>query len=41
MRVFCFVQAKTCRYGCMHFLAGLVLVIIIYNICIAPYNTIL
>ena len=26
-RVFCFVQAKTlCRYGCMHFLAALVLV---------------
>ena len=27
MRVFCFVQAKTwCSYGCMHFLAALVLV---------------
>ena len=27
MRLFCFVQAKTlCRYGCMHFLAALVLV---------------
>ena len=27
MRVFCFVQAKTfCRYGCMYFLAALVLV---------------
>ena len=27
VRVFCFVQAKTlCRYGCMHFLAALVLV---------------
>ena len=27
MRVFCFVQTKTlCRYGCMHFLAALVLV---------------
>ena len=26
-RLFCFVQAKTlCRYGCMHFLAALVLV---------------
>ena len=26
-RVFCFVQAKTlCRYGCMYFLAALVLV---------------
>ena len=27
MRLFCFVQAKTlCRYGCMYFLAALVLV---------------
>ena len=27
MRLFCFVQTKTlCRYGCMHFLAALVLV---------------
>ena len=27
MRLFCFVQAKTlCRYGCIHFLAALVLV---------------
>ena len=27
MRLFCFVQAKhLCRYGCMYFLAGLVLV---------------
>ena len=25
-RLFCFVQAKTCRYGCMYFLAALVLV---------------
>ena len=28
-RLFCFVQAKTlCRYGCMYFLAALVLVIV-------------
>ena len=27
MRLFCFIQAKTlCRYGCMYFLAALVLV---------------
>ena len=27
MRLFCFVQAKTvCRYGCIHFMAALVLV---------------
>ena len=27
VRLFCFVQTKTlCRYGCMHFLAALVLV---------------
>ena len=27
MRLFCFVQAKTfCRYGCIYFLAALVLV---------------
>ena len=27
MRLFCFVQAKTlCRYGCMYFLAALVIV---------------
>ena len=27
VRLFCFIQAKTlCRYGCMHFLAALVLV---------------
>ena len=27
MRLFCFVQAKTfCRYGCIHFLAALVVV---------------
>ena len=27
IRLFCFVQAKTlCRYGCMYFLAALVLV---------------
>ena len=27
VRLFCFVQAKTvCRYGCMHFLAALMLV---------------
>ena len=27
MRLFCFVQTKTfCRYGCIHFLAALVLV---------------
>ena len=27
VRLFCFVQAKTlCRYGCMYFLAALVLV---------------
>ena len=27
VRLFCFVQAKTvCKYGCMHFLASLVLV---------------
>ena len=27
MRLFCFVQAKTlCRYGCVYFLAALVLV---------------
>ena len=27
VRLFCFVQANTlCRYGCMHFLAALVLV---------------
>ena len=30
MRLFCFVQAKTvCRYGCMYFLAALVLVYVI------------
>ena len=26
VRLFCFVQAKTCRYGCMYLLAALVLV---------------
>ena len=29
-RLFCFVQAKTlCRYGCMYFLAALVLVCVV------------
>ena len=41
MRLLCLVQAKSlCRYGCMYFLAALVLVyadamVVIFNVCSA------
>ena len=35
--LFCFVQEKTlCRYGCMYFLAALVLVCVDDAICVGP-----
>ena len=34
VRLFCFVQTKTvCRYGCMYFLAALVLVCVDVMVC--------
>ena len=34
-RLFCFVQAKTlCRYGCMYFLAALVLVCVCVDVIV-------